>query len=71
MVNKVHGWADVIVRACLEGMGELDDDTLDAWLREDVSLLFRLGFLLLIDVPATVAFYWIRICRGGVPARAL
>ncbi|KAF8735083.1 hypothetical protein AX14_002755 [Amanita brunnescens Koide BX004] len=37
MVKKVHGWADVIVRACLEGMGELDDDALDAWLREDPS----------------------------------
>lgn len=41
MVKKVHGWTNVIVRACLEGMGELDDDTLDAWLREDVSLCFR------------------------------
>ncbi len=43
MVKKVHGWTDVIVRACLEGMGELDDDTLDVWLREDVSRCFRLS----------------------------
>jgi hypothetical protein len=72
MVKKAHGWADVIVRACLEGMGELDDDALDAWLREDVSLLFRpLGFLLLIGVPVTVAFCWIWIYRGRVPACAL
>ena len=41
MVKKVHGWTDVIVRACLEGMGELDDDALDVWLREDVSFLFQ------------------------------
>ena len=72
MVKKAHGWADVIVRACLEGMGELDDDALDAWLREDVSLLFRpLGFLLLIDVLAAAAFCWIWIGRGRVPACAL
>lgn len=49
--------------ACLEGMGELDDDALDGWMRVDVSLVsFRsLGFLLLINVPVTVAFYWIWI----------
>ncbi|KAK2464446.1 hypothetical protein APHAL10511_003594 [Amanita phalloides] len=37
MVKKVPGWTDVMVRACLEGMGELDDDALDVWLREDPS----------------------------------
>ena len=24
VVKKVHGWADVVVRACLEGMAKLD-----------------------------------------------
>jgi hypothetical protein len=43
MVKKVHGWTDVIVRASLEGMGELDDDTLDMWLKEDVSRSFSLS----------------------------
>ncbi|KAF8952312.1 armadillo-type protein [Flammula alnicola] len=40
MVRKVNGWTEVIVRACLEGMGEFDEDEttgLDAWLREDPS----------------------------------
>ena len=37
MVKKVPGWTEVVVRACLEGMGELDDENLEAWLREDVS----------------------------------
>ncbi|KAF8628610.1 hypothetical protein AX15_003805 [Amanita polypyramis BW_CC] len=39
MVKKVPGWTDIIVRACLEGMGELDDEVeaLEVWLREDPS----------------------------------
>lgn len=38
MIKKVSGWTEITVRACLEGMGEFDeDDSLDAWLREDVS----------------------------------
>ena len=44
MVRKVPGWTDIIVRACLEGMGEFDEDEtemsgLEIWLREDVSNL--------------------------------
>jgi importin-5 len=48
IVRKVLGWTDVIVRACLEGMGEFDEDVteisgLEVWLREDVCnfLSFR------------------------------
>jgi hypothetical protein len=26
MVRKVPGWTDIIVRACLAGMGEFDND---------------------------------------------
>ncbi|PPQ74728.1 hypothetical protein CVT26_005110 [Gymnopilus dilepis] len=42
MVRKVPGWVEVMVRACLEGMGELDEDEgagpgLEAWLNEDPS----------------------------------
>ncbi|KAG6886930.1 hypothetical protein C0992_001601 [Termitomyces sp. T32_za158] len=40
MVRRVHGWVDVLVRACLEAMGELDDDAdggLAAWLSDDPS----------------------------------
>ena len=45
MVRKVPGWTDIIVCACLEGMGEFDEDEtemsgLENWLREDVSLFF-------------------------------
>ena len=45
MVRKVPGWTDIIVRACLEGMGEFDEDEtemsgLETWLREDVSSFF-------------------------------
>ena len=47
MVKKVPGWVEVMVRACLEAMGEFEEDEgsgsgLDAWLAEDVGLLFVL-----------------------------
>jgi importin-5 len=50
MVRKVPGWTDVIVRACLEGMGEFDEDEtelsgLEIWLQEDVSKFFFLDFV--------------------------
>lgn len=38
MVRKVEDWSGAIVRGCLEGMGELDDDETEAWLEADVSL---------------------------------
>ncbi len=39
MVRNVEGWVALVVRACLEGMGEWEDDvdSTVAWLREDVS----------------------------------
>jgi importin-5 len=42
MVRKVPGWVEIMVRACLEAMGEFEEDegagsSLDAWLTEDVS----------------------------------
>ena len=40
MVRKVGGWTAAIVRGCLEGMGELGDDTLDVWLEADVRIIF-------------------------------
>ena len=44
MVRKVPGWTEIIVRACLEGMGEFDEEEtemsgLESWLREDVGYL--------------------------------
>ncbi|KAJ7666061.1 armadillo-type protein [Mycena polygramma] len=38
MVKRVDGWVGIMVRACLEGMGEFDEgDGLDGWLEEDPS----------------------------------
>ncbi|TFK34400.1 ARM repeat-containing protein [Crucibulum laeve] len=37
MVRKVPGWVEAVVRACLEGMGEVDEDDLEGWLKEDPS----------------------------------
>lgn len=42
MVKKVPGWVEIMVRACLEAMGEFEEDEgtgsgLDAWLAEDPS----------------------------------
>jgi len=43
MVKKVSGWVEIMVRACLEAMGEFEEEEgsgsgLDAWLAEDVSM---------------------------------
>lgn len=41
MVRKVENWVGVMVRACLEGMSELDEDEdINVWLKDDVSSLF-------------------------------
>lgn len=40
MIKKINGWVQSLVRACLEGMGEHEDDCgieTQAWLKEDVS----------------------------------
>ncbi|KAJ7016005.1 armadillo-type protein [Mycena alexandri] len=38
MVKRIDGWVGVMVRACLEGMGEFDEgDGLEGWLEEDPS----------------------------------
>lgn len=38
MVKKDENWVSVMVRACLEGMSELDEDEdINIWLKEDVS----------------------------------
>lgn len=38
MVRRVEGWVGALVRACLEGMGELSDDPneLETWLESEV-----------------------------------
>lgn len=51
MVRKLTGWTEIIVRACLEGMGEFEEeDNLDDWLREDVGLSAFFAGLKLMSV---------------------
>ena len=50
MVRKVRGWIQIIVRACLEGIEEFDEEEtkisgLEILLREDVSIFFLFVFL--------------------------
>jgi len=41
MVRKVSGSTEIIVRACLEGMGKFEETNgLERWLKEDVGYLF-------------------------------
>lgn len=44
MIKKVDGWAAAIVKGCLEGMCELDDDDLELWLQSDVNAVFFCRF---------------------------
>jgi hypothetical protein len=40
MVKRAPGWVGAVVRGCLEGMGEFEDDedSLEIWLEADVSV---------------------------------
>ena len=38
MVCHTGGWVSTIVRGCLGGMGELQDDELASWLDADVCV---------------------------------
>ena len=58
MVRKVSGWTEIIVRACLEGMGEFDEDEtggLEAWLKDDVRY-FRHFFFFVLFSGLNVSF---------------
>lgn len=37
MVKRVEGWIPIIIKGCLEGMGELEEDSTPLWLEADVS----------------------------------
>lgn len=37
MVKRVEGWIPAIVKGCLEGMGELQEDSTQVWLESDVN----------------------------------
>jgi hypothetical protein len=41
LAKRTEGWTAAMVRASLEGMGELPEDGLDAWLDADVGIFFR------------------------------
>jgi hypothetical protein len=49
-VKKVPGWSETLVRACLEGMAELDEskEAEEEWLNDDVCLAFLSSSSLLI-----------------------
>lgn len=38
MVRKVDGWTAAVVRGCLEGMGEIEEDDMEIWLEADVRV---------------------------------
>ena len=40
MLKGVEGWVNIIVRGCLEGMGEIPEDDTETWLDADVGLAF-------------------------------
>ena len=37
MLKGVEAWVNIVVRGCLEGMGEIPEDDTEAWLEADVS----------------------------------
>lgn len=41
LAKRAEGWTAAMVRASLEGMGELPEDGLDAWLDADVMIFWR------------------------------
>ncbi|PPR02026.1 hypothetical protein CVT26_008720 [Gymnopilus dilepis] len=84
MVRKVPGWVEVMVRACLEGMGELDEDEgagpgLDAWLNEDVTFdqldLCRDGrpasTIRIIHGPSSMRYGWAFRFTAGFPVYSM
>lgn len=50
MVKRVEGWTPAIVRACLEGMGELPEEGLETWLEADVCLSSSFSLGVQIDI---------------------
>ena len=40
MLKGVEGWVNIVVRGCLEGMGEIPEDDTETWLDADVGLAF-------------------------------
>jgi hypothetical protein len=72
MVRKHASWVGVIVRACLEGMSELDEDEdLSVWLKDDVNIcIFRLRQDLLTGELA-LAFFWHRRRLTTCPLRTI
>jgi importin-5 len=38
MAKRVEGWIPTIVKGCLEGMAELDENSTDLWLEADVNM---------------------------------
>lgn len=49
MLKGVDAWVNIVVRGCLEGMGEIPEDDTEAWLEADVGLLVSPLSLVHID----------------------
>ncbi|OSC96225.1 hypothetical protein PYCCODRAFT_1379545, partial [Trametes coccinea BRFM310] len=62
MLRGVEGWVNIVVRGCLEGMGEIPEDDTEAWLEADVRvlrdacLLLTLTFLQPAEDPTDDAY---------------
>ena len=57
MVRRVDGWVTIIVRACLEGMGEITDsqEEMNRWLEADVRFL---SCIYILKNNSPVALIW-------------
>jgi hypothetical protein len=40
MVKRVDGWIPAVVKGCLEGMSDLDEDSTEVWLESEVGTVF-------------------------------
>jgi len=73
MVKKQAGWVEIIVRACLEAMGEFESgegesEGLESWLNDDVGgiLLVWVYGVLMLDSAFGVQLGGCGRCAGAV-----
>ena len=73
MVKKQAGWVEIIVRACLEAMGEFESregesEGLESWLNDDVGCVpfFCVDVVLTLDSAFGIQLGGCRRCAGAV-----
>ncbi|KAG1895848.1 armadillo-type protein [Suillus fuscotomentosus] len=69
LAKRLEGWTAAMVRASLEGMGELPEDTLDSWLEADQSL-DRVACALGGKAALPLVFQYILLRHAGLMAIA-